>query len=60
MMSKFDQLKAKLSKKPGVRNPGGLAAAIGKKKYGASVMAKASAAGKPAASMMKDSDSDGM
>lgn len=32
---RFAQLKSKLAKKPGVTNPGALAAFIGRKKYGA-------------------------
>lgn len=44
-MSKFDQLKGKLARK-GVKSPGGLAAAIGRKKYGAKGMAKKAAAGR--------------
>lgn len=41
----FDRLKGELAKKPGVTNPGGLAAAIGKRKYGAKAMAKHAARG---------------
>jgi hypothetical protein len=41
----FDKLKGKLAKK-GVDNPGGLAAFIGRKKYGAGKFNKAAAAGK--------------
>jgi hypothetical protein len=48
-MSKFNQLKAKLAKRPGVTDPGGLAASIGRKKFGPKNMAKAAAIGKPAA-----------
>lgn len=47
--SKFNQLKNKLAKRPGVTNPAGLAAAIGRKKFGAAKMAKAAATGTPAA-----------
>lgn len=43
---RFAALKGKLSKQKGVTNPGALAAAIGRKKYGASKMAKMSAAGR--------------
>ena len=39
-MSKFARLKAALSKRPGVTNPGGLAYAIGAKKFGKAGMAK--------------------
>ena len=31
----FDRLKGELAKRPGVTDPGALAAAIGKRKYGA-------------------------
>lgn len=57
-MSKFEQLKKKLAKRPGVTNPGGLAAAIGRKRYGAAIMKKAAAQGRSAQSV-KDSDGDG-
>ena len=40
---RFAQLKSKLAKRPGVSNPGALAAYIGRKKYGASKMAKMAA-----------------
>lgn len=43
---RFAALKATLAKKPGIKNPGALAAAIGRKKYGAARMAKMSAAGR--------------
>jgi hypothetical protein len=42
----FKKLKGELSHEKGVRNPGALAAAIGRKKYGAKGMAKKSAAGR--------------
>lgn len=42
---RFAALKSKLSRK-GIRNPAALAASIGRKKYGASKMAKMSAAGR--------------
>lgn len=42
---RFAKLKGKLAKK-GVRNPGAVAASIGRKKYGAKKMAKWSAAGR--------------
>lgn len=42
---RFAQLKAKLSKK-GIKNPGALAASIGRKKFGAKKMAKLSAKGR--------------
>lgn len=42
--TKFDKLKAKLAKEPGVTDPAGLAAAIGRKKLGkAKFQAKAAA-----------------
>ena len=43
--SKFTSLENKLAKKPGVYNPAGLAAAIGRKKLGNKVMAARAAAG---------------
>lgn len=43
---RFAALKAKLSKKPGISNPGAVAAAIGRKKYGAKRMAKWAAKGR--------------
>lgn len=43
--ARFKALKSKLAKK-GVRDPGALAASIGRKKYGASKMAKWAAAGR--------------
>lgn len=52
-MSKFEALKRRLDQKLGVTNAGALAASIGRKKYGAKVMAKAAAEGKPAASVAK-------
>ena len=42
----FEKLRAKLGKQPGIKSPGGLAAVIGKKKYGAGKFSKAAAAGK--------------
>lgn len=42
---RFASLKRKLGRK-GVRNPGALAAAIGRRKYGARKMAKMAAAGR--------------
>lgn len=52
-MSAFKKLENKLAKKPGVFGPGGLAAAIGRKKFGAKkFQAKATAgAAKKAAKM---------
>ena len=43
---RFQALKNKLSQRPGVRNPGALAAAIGRKKYGASRFQQMAAAGR--------------
>ena len=43
---RFAALKEKLSDKPGVTNPGGLAAYIGRKKYGNKGFAKLAAGGK--------------
>jgi hypothetical protein len=43
---RFAALKEKLSAKPGVTNPGALAASIGRKKYGKSGFQKMAAAGK--------------
>ena len=43
---RFKALKAKLSKQKGVTDPGALAAAIGRKKYGKKKMAAMSAAGR--------------
>ena len=40
---RFAALKAKLASRPGVTNPGALAAYIGRKKYGASKMASMAA-----------------
>lgn len=42
----FRALKGKLAKRKGVRNPGALAASIGRKKYGSKRMAKMSAQGR--------------
>lgn len=43
---RFAALKKKLSSKPGVTNPGALAAYIGMKKYGKGKMMKMAAAGR--------------
>lgn len=43
-MSKFSKLAGKLAHKKGVKNPKAVAAAIGRKKYGAKGMAKKAAA----------------
>jgi len=43
---KFAALKSALADRPGVRDPGALAASIGRKKYGAAKMAKFSAGGR--------------
>jgi hypothetical protein len=42
----FDKLTEALSKKKGIRNPGAVAASIGRKKYGKAKFQKAAAAGK--------------
>ena len=41
----FDKLKGKLAHKPGVTNPGALAASIGRKKYGKKAFQKHAARG---------------
>jgi hypothetical protein len=43
---RFAALKQKLDKKPGITNPGALAAVIGRKKYGNRKMASMAAKGK--------------
>lgn len=43
---RFEKLSSKLSKRPGVNNPGALAAYIGQRKYGLSKMQKMAAAGR--------------
>ncbi len=43
---RFAALKEKLSHKPGIYNPGGLAAKIGRQKYGKKKMTKFSVLGK--------------
>lgn len=43
---RFAALKQKLSKEPGITNPGAVAAAIGRKKYGASKMSSMAAKGR--------------
>lgn len=43
---RFKKLKGELSKEKGVYNPGGLAAAIGRKKYGKKKMASLASKGK--------------
>ena len=42
----FDKLKSQIAAKGGVRDPGAVAASIGRKKYGAEKFNKAAAAGK--------------
>jgi hypothetical protein len=42
----FDKLKGKLAHKPGITNPGALAASIGRKKYGKKKFQSHAAAGK--------------
>jgi hypothetical protein len=43
---RFAKLESSLAKKPGITNPGALAATIGRNKFGAEKMAKFSAAGR--------------
>lgn len=43
----FKAVEANVAKDPKVRNPAAVAAAIGRKKYGASKMAKAAATSRP-------------
>lgn len=43
---RFEKLKKQLAGQVGVANPGGLAASIGRKKYGKKKMAQMSAAGR--------------
>lgn len=43
---RFEKLKNKLSHKKGIYNPAGLAAAIGRKKYGSKKMAKFASQGR--------------
>lgn len=49
--SKFDKLKNKLAHRKGVTNPAGLAAYIGREKYGKAGMAKKAAAGRDCSGM---------
>jgi hypothetical protein len=42
----FSKLKAKIARRGGVRDPGAVAAAIGRKKYGAARFQRAAAKGK--------------
>lgn len=44
--ARFKKLEKSLSKEKGIRNPGAVAASIGRKKYGGSKMAKLSAKGR--------------
>lgn len=43
----FKAVEASVAKDPKVRNPAAVAAAIGRKKYGAKKMAKAASSGRP-------------
>ena len=43
---RFQALKSKLAKEPGVKNPGAVAAAIGRNKYGAGAMTKMATKGR--------------
>ena len=45
MVVSFNKLKGQLASRPGVTNPGALAAVIGRKKYGAPAFQKAAASG---------------
>ncbi len=56
----FDELKAKLAKKKGVSDPGGLAASIGRKKYGKGQFQKYASKGKKMRGAKKMSASDQM
>lgn len=44
--ARFKKLSSKLAKRPGVDNPGALAAYIGRQKFGAKKMARMSAKGR--------------
>jgi hypothetical protein len=44
--ARFKALKGKLARDPDIRNPGAVAAAIGRKKYGKKKMAKLAARGR--------------
>jgi hypothetical protein len=44
--ARFRKLKGQLARKKGVRDPGAVAASIGRKKYGSKKMAQMSAAGR--------------
>ena len=48
--ARFKRLSSKLAKRPDVKNPGALAAAIGRRKFGGSKMARLSAKGRARAS----------
>lgn len=52
-MSNFDKLAAALANRPGVTDPRGLAAAIGRRKFGDATFNKAAAKGVSAASIAK-------
>ena len=54
-MSKFSQLAEKIGKKPGIKNPKGVAYAIGVAKYGKVGMQKKAAAGRKKAAKAKGS-----
>lgn len=41
----FDRLKGQLAQRPGVTNPAGIAATVGRRKYGAKAMQHAAATG---------------
>jgi hypothetical protein len=44
--ARFKKLKGELAKKKGIRDPGAVAASIGRKKYGAKKMSKMAAKGR--------------
>jgi hypothetical protein len=49
----FAKVKADVAKEPGVRDPGAVAASIGRKKYGAAKFQKAAASGTKMRGMSK-------
>lgn len=53
MASNFEQLAKTLAQRKGVTDPKGLAAAIGRKKFGAKTFNKAAATGQPAAKVAR-------
>ena len=55
---RFEKLEASLASKPGVTNPGALAASIGRKKFGAEKMTKFAEAGRARAEEKSESASE--